>query len=537
MKIQFASSESAQARTVVFLIGPDGVLSARAEALDARSGRFVRRILETHGTFSGKHGQTLVRTLPDGAGPVHIVFAGTGPADKLNGCAVEILGGKILAALEGAGLREAYLHVEGACGPFTAAETAVHLAAGARLQDYRFDRYKTKAPVKGASSKAAAKPVVSKGAGFGVQSDSDVRVEALTFVLPQAEQAQGLWTAAQSSVDGTLYVRDLVNEPPNCLYPDVFARKVQADLEPLGVRVTVYDEKKLKSMGHTAHLAVGIGSDHPPRLVVLEWNGLGKAAGRKAGKDSKHSKDSGPVAFVGKGLTFDAGGLNLKPTGGIEDMKLDMAGAATVAALFMVLARRKARVHAVGVLGLAENMISGHSYRPSDIIQTLSGKTVEIGNTDAEGRVVLGDCLTYVQRQFAPHTVIDLATLTGAMMIALGHEYCGTFANDDGLWAALEGAGKESGEKIWRMPLDEAWKKEDEGTISDLVNIGAGRPNAGACTAAAFLEHFIEDGTMWAHMDIAGVAWVKAARPNQSKGGTGYGVRLLDRLVARHFEK
>lgn len=523
MKIQFTKSAPAHARTLVFLIGPDGSLSARAAALDAKSGRFVRRILETHEKFSGKHGQTLVRTLPESAGAVHIVFAGTGPADKLTGCSAEILGGKILAALEGAGLREACVQVEGACGPFSAAQMAVRLAAGARLQDYRFDKYKTKPVAKASSSK-------SSGASCP-KPEPDIRVESLTFVLPEAAQAEALWRLADVAVDGTLYVRDLVNEPPNRLYPEAFAQKVQRDLEPLGVRVTVYDEKKLKSMGHRAHLAVGLGSDHPPRLVVLEWRGTGKTAGRKSSKGAR------PVAFVGKGLTFDAGGLNLKPTGGIEDMKLDMAGAATVAALFMVLARRKSPVHAIGILGLAENMISGHSYRPSDIIETLSGKTVEIGNTDAEGRVVLSDCLTYVQQQFAPHTVIDLATLTGAMMVALGNEYCGTFVNDDGLWGALEGAGRESGEKIWRMPLDEAWKKEDEGTISDLVNIGAGRPNAGACTAAAFLEHFIEDGTLWAHMDIAGVAWVKAARPNQSKGGTGYGVRLLDRLVAQHFEK
>lgn len=518
MNVHFSKSALAKAQTLVFLIGPDGVLSPQAAALDSKSGGFLTRLLKTHGKFSGRHGQVLVRTIPDGPGPVHVVFAGTGEAEKLTGRTLEILGGKILAGLEGAGIAEACLYVEGDGGRVPARDLALRLAAGAKLQDYRFDRYKTKPPAKKAESSTTP-----------CASESETRVQALTFVVADPAGVEASWRGLEGATDGTLYVRDLVNEPPNRLYPESFAQRVKRDLEPLGVKVTVYDEKKLKTMGHTAHLAVGMGSDHPPRLVVLEWRGAGKKADKKVGADR-------PLAFVGKGLTFDAGGLNLKPTGGIEDMKLDMAGAATVAALFMVLARRKARVNAVGILGLAENMISGHSYRPSDIVETLSGKTVEIGNTDAEGRVVLADCLTYVQRQFAPHTLIDLATLTGAMMVALGNEYCGTFANDDELWRALEQAGTESGEKIWRMPLDEAWRKEDEGTISDLVNIGSGRPNAGACTAAGFLEHFIEEGTRWAHMDIAGVAWVKAARPNQSKGGTGYGVRLLDCLVAERFE-
>lgn len=511
MKINFSKTLAPRTETVVFLIGSDKALSSQAQAWNTKSGGFLARVLKTHGKFSGAHGQVLVRTLPDGAGAVNAVFFGVGAPEKLTTRSIEILGGKLLGALEGAGIAAASVFLEGDCGAFAPPDVAAHLAAGAKLQDYRFDRYK-----KISSSREKS-------------SVPETRVQKISFVLEKSAVAEKVWSGLDIATDGTLYVRDLVNEPPNRLYPDSFARRVQDDLKPLGVDVTIYDEKKLKTMGHAAHLAVGMGSDHPPRLVVLQWNGAGKGtATRKAEK--------GPIVFVGKGLTFDAGGLNLKPTGGIEDMKLDMAGAATVAGLFMALARRKAKVNAIGILGMAENMISGHSYRPSDIIDTLSGKTVEVGNTDAEGRLVLADCLTYAQKKFSPCAMIDLATLTGAMMVALGNEYCGTFANDDSLWSQMDQAGRESGEKIWRMPLDEAWRKEDEGTISDLVNIGAGRPNAGACTAAGFLEHFIEDGTVWAHMDIAGVSWVKSARPNLSKGGTGYGVRLLDRLIAAHFE-
>lgn len=515
MKMNFSKALTAKTETVVFLLGPDRKLSPQAQVRDKKIDGFLSHVLKSHGKFSGAHGQVLVRTLPAGGGAVNVVFLGTGAPKSLNGRSVEILGGKLLGALESAGISAASVFVEGDYGPFAPPDMAARLAAGAKLQDYRFDRYRKK------------KAPQTKGKAADGGDDRDIRVQSLSFVLEKHATAEKIWAGMDIALDGALYVRDLVNEPPNRLYPDSFARRVRDDLAPLGVEVVVYDEKKLKSMGHAAHLAVGMGSDHPPRLVVLRWNGAGKVA-RKGGQ--------GPVVFVGKGLTFDAGGLNLKPTGGIEDMKLDMAGAATVAGLFMTLARRKAKVNAIGILGMAENMISGHSYRPSDIIDTLSGKTVEVGNTDAEGRLVLADCLTYAQREFSPRVMIDLATLTGAMMIALGNEYCGTFVNDDALWSQMDESGRASGEKIWRMPLDEAWRKEDEGTISDLVNIGAGRPNAGACSAAGFLEHFIEEGTVWAHMDIAGVAWLKSARPNCSKGGTGYGVRLLDRLVAAHFE-
>jgi leucyl aminopeptidase len=260
----------------------------------------------------------------------------------------------------------------------------------------------------------------------------------------------------------------------------------------------------------------------------MRWNG--KAAPKKKTKSTAPAL-SDTIAFVGKGVTFDTGGLNIKPSAGLEDMKIDMGGAAAVVGLLKVLALRKAKANVVGIVGLAENAISGNAYRPSDIITSLSGKTVEILNTDAEGRLVLADSLTYVQRTDKPSVIIDLATLTGAMLVALGHEYCGTFVNDDGLWSKMEAASRISGEKLWRMPLDDAFSKEMKGEITDYRNLGAGR-NAGACTAAAFLEFFIEKGVKWAHMDIAGMTMNKKDKHARNC----FGVRVLDELVARDFE-
>jgi leucyl aminopeptidase len=286
--------------------------------------------------------------------------------------------------------------------------------------------------------------------------------------------------------------------------------------------VEVLDEKKMAKLGFGAHLAVGMGSIRPPRVVIMRWNGTSK-------------KSNKPLAFVGKGVTFDTGGISIKPAAGMEEMKMDMGGSAAVVGLIRALAQSKAKVDVVGIVGLAENMPSDRSYRPADIVTSLSGKTIEVLNTDAEGRLVLCDALTYVQKTYKPSMIIDLATLTGAIMVALGFEYAGAFVNDDKLWGQLEKASKATGEKLWRMPLDQAYRDEMTNNITDLKNLGNQGRYGGACSAAGFLEHFIEDGTPWAHLDIAATAWMKTEKATVPKGGTGFGVRLLYRLVLDNY--
>lgn len=508
MKISFTKTSPASSSVAVFPVVQGAGLSAAAKALDKKSGGLIAHALKAQKNFSGKNGQILSLALPAGAGAGRAILIGIGEKGSLKGAAAELLGGKLVAPLAAAGATDATIFMDEI---EDAENIAPRVAAGYRLQAYKFDKYKT----------AAAKK--EKGA------EDEPEVSKLVFVLDAATKAEKIWRDLGVAVEGTLYARDLVNEPPNVIYPDAFARRVKADLSPLGVEVEIFDEKKLKSMGLTAMLTVGQGSGFPPRLVVLRWRGAKESAAKK-------KTSPGPLAFVGKGLTFDTGGVNLKPSGGIETMKLDMAGAAAVAGLIRTLAARKAKVDAIGILGLVENAISGTAYRPSDIISGLSGKTIEILNTDAEGRVVLSDCLTYVQQTYAPRFVIDLATLTGAMMVALGNEYCGTFCNTDALWEEMESASADSGEKLWRMPLDEQWRKDCESTLADIKNTGASGRLAGACSAAAFLEFFIDKEMSWAHMDIAGTAWIDGAKPNRPKGGTGFGVRVLDRLVAMHYE-
>jgi len=278
----------------------------------------------------------------------------------------------------------------------------------------------------------------------------------------------------------------------------------------------------MRKLGMGALLAVGQGSDNASRVVLMRWKG---------DKDNTES----PLAFVGKGVTFDTGGISLKPGAGMEEMKMDMGGSAAVVGLMKSLALRKSKANVIGIVGLVENMPSARAYRPADIITSYSGKTIEVLNTDAEGRLVLADILSYVQDIYKPKLVIDLATLTGAILVALGHEYCGTYSTDDELWEQLNEAGKGTDEKLWRMPLAEVWKKDVGGTISDVQNMSKSK-GAGSCTAAGFLSHFIDDDMKWVHMDIAGTAWVKSDKDTVPKYGTGFGVRVLDRFVAENYE-
>ena len=302
------------------------------------------------------------------------------------------------------------------------------------------------------------------------------------------------------------------------LYPDHYAELIKKELTPLGVKVEILDDKKMEKLGMGAILAVGMGSARPPRMVIMHWNGADK-------------KDEKPLGFVGKGVTFDTGGISLKPGASMDEMKTDMGGSAAVVGLMKSLALQKINKNVVGIVGLAENMPSDRAYRPGDIVKSYKGKHIEVLNTDAEGRLVLVDCLTYIQEKFDPVSIVDLATLTGAIMVALGYEYTGAFVNDDTLWAGLEASAKATGEKAWRMPLDETYRKDVESDIASVRNLAKTERWGGACTAAAFLQHFIDEGRIWAHLDIAGTSLVKADTDLCCKGGTGVGVRLLENYV------
>ena len=365
------------------------------------------------------------------------------------------------------------------------------LALGFSLRSYDFDKYRkdfeddeTRNPLVG---------LVLSGASYDDLSDE--------------------WFEYEAIEEGVNFTRDLVSEPPNVLYPESFADRLK-ELEELGLEVEVKGEKELVSEGWGALLGVSQGSARDARVVIMRWNG--GAEGEK------------PLAFVGKGVTFDTGGISIKPSGGMEEMKFDMGGAGTVSGLMKCLALRKAGVNVVGAVGLVENMPGGNAIRPSDILTSLSGKTVEVLNTDAEGRLVLADVLWHVKEEYGPKFIVDLATLTGAIMVALGTLYAGLFSNDDDLAESLEEASKETGERIWRMPLDSEFAEELKSPVADMQNIG--KRWGGAITAAQFLEKFVGD-TAWAHLDIAGVAWDKNGKSYVGKGASGFGVILLNALV------
>ena len=320
--------------------------------------------------------------------------------------------------------------------------------------------------------------------------------------------------------EGTFYARDLVSEPGNILHPDEYAKRLNS-LKKDGLKVNVYDKKKLKILGMNALLGVGMGSIRGSYLVTMEWSGA--------------KNNSKPLAFVGKGVTFDTGGYSLKPARFMEDMTYDMAGSAAVVGLMRNLALRKAKINAVGVVGLVENMVSGDAQRPGDIVKSYSGKTIEVLNTDAEGRLVLADALTFTEKKFKPKFMIDLATLTGAIIVSLGSEYAGLFSNDDKLSKQILNAGKKVEEKLWRMPLHKNYDKLMNSKNADMQNINY-VGGAGSTTAAQFLQRFILNKTPWAHLDIAGMAFSKYGGALNSSGATGFGVRLLNKLIEENYE-
>ena len=444
--------------------------------------------------FKGKSGSTLDIPAPDGIKAERLIVVGVGKAAdikekdflKFGG----VMAGKLNAASEQvtviAELPEAPMPVEAAAA----------IASGMRLRAYKFERYKTK---KKDDEKSALRAEVS-------------------IAVADVAAARKAFAPASHVVDGVVMARELVNEPPNVLYPVEFARRA-SQLKKLGVDVEVLDVKAMTKLGMGALLGVAQGSTQPGRTVIMRWNG-----GKKGDQ---------PVAFIGKGVCFDTGGISIKGAGSMEDMKGDMGGAACVVGLMHALAARKAKVNVIGAIGLVENMPDGNAQRPGDIVTSMSGQTIEIINTDAEGRLVLADVLWYVAKKFKPKFMVDLATLTGAIMVALGTEYAGMFSNSDELAERLSKSGTETGERVWRMPLGPEYDKQIDSQFADMKNTG-GR-NGGSITAAQFLQRFVDD-TPWAHLDIAGTAMGAPKTDINHSWGSGYGVRLLDRLVAEYYE-
>ena len=464
-------------------------------ALDKELKGFISEALKTVSSYSGKPREVFSCVLPKNSLATHLVVQGAPDAKEATTLEIEKAGARIWKALLALKSSEIAL-VPDHKSSLSEAVIAAHLAHGVKLCSYSFEKYR---PAAADAEKTPGKVT-------------------LTIVTPAATEAKKLYEALSAVESGVVLARNLVNEAPNVLYPESYAALIKAELEPLGVKVDVLDEKKMDKLGMGAILAVGMGSARPPRMVIMRWNGSGK-------------KDEKPLGFVGKGVTFDTGGISLKPGAGMDAMKMDMGGSAAVVGLMKAVAVQKLKRDVVGIVGLAENMPSDRAYRPGDMVKSYQGKYIEVLNTDAEGRLVLVDCLSYLQEKFDPALIVDLATLTGAIRVALAHEYSGVFVNDDKLWKALEAAGTATGEKVWRMPLDEAYRKDVESDIGAVRNLAKNDRLGGACTAAAFLEHFIDEKRIWAHMDIAGTAFLKTDHPLGPKGATGVGVRLLDALV------
>ena len=490
MKISFSAPGIPKSGALVVGVEAGCTLTPAAQDVDGRTGGAVKRAIASS-RFTGAATQSLEIVAPAGVTNSRILLVGLGKG--LDELAQQALGGRVLAHMNRVGETTVTLLLD--TGADDMPDAAAQIAFGARLKSYRFDKYRTKE-----------------------NKDKKPSLRSLSLRVSGAAAARRAFAALDKIADGVFLTRDLVSAPPNVLYPESFARAT-LDLAPLGLKVEVLTELRMSRLGMGALLGVGQGSARQSRLVVMQWNGATRSNRR--------------IAFIGKGVTFDTGGISIKPAGGMEEMKWDMGGAGTVTGLMKVLAGRKAKVNVVGVIGLVENMPDGNAQRPGDIVTSMSGQTIEIINTDAEGRLVLADALWYTQNRFKPEFMVDLATLTGAIITSLGHEYAGLFSNDDGLSENLLAAGLAGNEKLWRLPLGDVYDKQIDSAAADMKNTG-GR-SAGSITAAQFLQRFVNK-TPWAHLDIAGMAWSSKERDTVPKGGTGYGVRLLDRMVADCYE-
>jgi leucyl aminopeptidase len=442
--------------------------------------------------FDGEAASNAELFIDDNGAVRRLLIQGTGSGAPAE--AAEKLGGNVAAKLQTSGETRAVIDLSGLNYDVDA---TAKVGLGAALRSWRYDRYRT-------TLKDKQKPTLTEVVIVGGAADAAARYASR-------------WEPVVQGVDLT---RELVTEPANIIYPESFVERAKKALAGTGVEIEVLDKAAMTKLGMGALLGVAQGSIREPRLLILKWNGGGK--------------NGQPTAFVGKGVTFDTGGISIKPAAGMEAMKWDMGGAGAVVGAFRALGLRKAKANVVGICGLVENMPGGNAQRPGDVVTSMSGQTVEVINTDAEGRLVLADAIAYVQKEFKPSTIVDFATLTGAILISLGHEWAGLFSNNEDLAGQLLKAGEESGDKLWRMPLAEPFDRLIDSPIADVKNVGP--REGGSITAAHFIQRFVDEGVRWAHVDMAGKAWSDKAGTTYDKGATGYGVRLIDQYVADHLE-
>jgi leucyl aminopeptidase len=495
MKVEFSAFPKAFSGNVAVFVAADKQLLATAQTIDKASGGVLTRALGA-GRFTGAKNQTL--TVLETAGIARLMLLGVGKPRELDARAAEGLGGVITAEANAAGHKTVTVVVDAVKGRLSPGQIAAHLVLGAQLRNYRFGKYKTK-------DKPEQKP----------------SLEQITVVLAGPAEARRAYAQLAPVIDAVFFTRDLVSEPANVLYPVEFARRAR-ELTKLGVKVEILGESEMKKLGMGALLGVGQGSVRDSQLLVMRWmNG---------------PKSQSPIALIGKGVCFDTGGISLKPAFGMEDMKWDMGGAGAVTGAMHLLAGRKARANVVGICALVENMPDGNAQRPGDVVKSMSGQTIEVINTDAEGRLILCDAMWYAQEKFKPQAMVELSTLTGAIIVALGHERAGLFSNNTQLSTKLRVAGAGIGEKLWRMPLGPKYDKLIDSDIADMKNVSNGR-DSGSITAAQFLQRFVKEGVAWAHLDIAGMAWSSKGDDTTPKGATAYGVRLLDKLIADNYER
>lgn len=479
MNIVFSRPDAARPRLVARIVAQDSL----PQGLDSLVGEAA-----SAARFAGKGGQVFEAFTGSAGSLTRLALAGYGkPEAAGRAAALEKAGAALTARYLTSG--EAAMAIDFADSGLSA-EDAVAVLLGAKLRGWRYDIYRTKLTDE---QKPSLKDIVAIGAPDG---------------------AEALWAIESAVAEGVAFTRELVTEPANVIYPESFVARCQERLAGTGIEIVVLDKPAMTALGMGALLGVAQGSVRDPRILAMRWKGADVEK---------------PTAFVGKGVTFDTGGISIKPAAGMEDMKWDMGGAAAVAGTMLTLALRKAKADVIGVCGLVENMPDGNAQRPGDVVTSMSGQTIEVINTDAEGRLVLCDALTWVQREYAPARIVDLATLTGAIMVSLGHEHAGMFTNDDTLAGQLDAAGKASGDTLWRFPMGPAYDKLIDSPIADMKNVGPRL--GGSITAAQFIQRYIDKGTPWAHLDIAGTVWSEKPGATWDKGATGFGVRLLDRFV------
>jgi leucyl aminopeptidase len=500
-EISFAPLDAAKAKVCVALSEAGAAFAPRLKALDTRSGGTISRAADI-AKFNGGKKASLDLIAPAGLDLDRLIVLGLGTLAKYTETDWLALGGRLRGRLGAARVPAAEVLLEAGEGAEIQPRHLALMALGAVLRSYEFKKYKKK-----------------KKENEEEDEDS-TRLASLRILCNRSSEADAAFNALRAVGEGVTLARDLVNEPPNVLSPEEFAARI-APLASDGIDVEILHQDRLAAIGMNALLAVGQGSARPSCVAIMRWNGL-------ADSDAK------PICFVGKGVCFDSGGISIKPAPGMEDMKGDMGGAAAVTGAMLALAKRNARVNAIGIIGLTENMPSGTAQRPGDIVTTLSGQTVEVINTDAEGRLVLADIMWYAQDHFNPRAIVTLATLTGAVIVALGKEHAGLFSNDDALAEQLAVAGKEVGEKVWRLPLDAKYDKLINSKVADMKNVG-GR-DAGSITAAQFLQRFVKQGVPWAHLDIAGTAMGSPATDISQSWASGYGVMLLHQLASKYYE-